>query len=90
MRFAFLLKEQQDNGLDEAVQVSHAARARIFPTVSRADAFARHGSLHRRGQAPMAIVIFFGLFTSTLLNMIVVPSAYYRFARRIRAVADKT
>ena len=27
----------------------------------------------------MAIVIFFGLFTSTLLNMIVVPSAYYRF-----------
>jgi hypothetical protein len=26
-------------------------------------------------QAPMAIVIFFGLFTSTLLNMIVVPSA---------------
>ncbi|HWR54003.1 MAG TPA: efflux RND transporter permease subunit [Bryobacteraceae bacterium] len=30
-------------------------------------------------QAPMAIVIFFGLFTSTLLNMIVVPAAYYRF-----------
>jgi Cu/Ag efflux pump CusA len=33
-------------------------------------------------QAPMAIVIFFGLFTSTLLNMVVVPSAYFRFGRR--------
>ena len=30
-------------------------------------------------QAPMAIVIFFGLFTSTLLNMVVVPSVYFRF-----------
>ncbi len=33
-------------------------------------------------QAPMAIVIFFGLLTSTALNMVVVPSAYYRFHRR--------
>jgi Cu/Ag efflux pump CusA len=32
-------------------------------------------------QAPMAIVIFFGLFTSTLLNMIVVPAVYYRFGQ---------
>jgi CzcA family heavy metal efflux pump len=30
-------------------------------------------------QAPMAIVIFFGLLTSTALNMVVVPAAYYRF-----------
>jgi len=30
-------------------------------------------------QAPMAIVILFGLLSSTLLNMIVVPSLYYRF-----------
>jgi len=30
-------------------------------------------------QAPMAIVIFCGLLTSTALNMIVVPAAYYRF-----------
>jgi CzcA family heavy metal efflux pump len=29
-------------------------------------------------QAPMAIVIFFGLITSTALNMFVVPTAYYR------------
>jgi CzcA family heavy metal efflux pump len=30
-------------------------------------------------QAPMAIVILFGLLSSTLLNMIVVPSMYLRF-----------
>jgi len=32
-------------------------------------------------QAPMAIVIFCGLLTSTVLNMVVVPAAYYRFLR---------
>jgi CzcA family heavy metal efflux pump len=32
-------------------------------------------------QAPMAIVIFFGLLTSTALNMVVVPAAYYLFRR---------
>jgi Cu/Ag efflux pump CusA len=33
-------------------------------------------------QAPMAIVILFGLFSSTALNMVVVPSVYARFGRR--------
>jgi hypothetical protein len=33
-------------------------------------------------QAPMAIAIFFGLLTSTALNMMVVPTAYYRFGAR--------
>jgi multidrug efflux pump subunit AcrB len=32
-------------------------------------------------QAPMAIVIFFGLLSSTALNMVVVPTAYYCFGR---------
>jgi len=32
-------------------------------------------------QAPMAIVIFCGLLTSTALNMVVVPAAYYRFLK---------
>jgi Cu/Ag efflux pump CusA len=39
-------------------------------------------------QAPMAMVILFGLISSTALNMFVVPSLYLRFgsiARRIRA-----
>jgi CzcA family heavy metal efflux pump len=33
-------------------------------------------------QAPMAMVILFGLFSSTALNMIVVPVLYDRFGRR--------
>jgi len=33
-------------------------------------------------QAPMAIVILFGLLTSTTLNMLVVPAIYYRFGAR--------
>ncbi len=32
-------------------------------------------------QAPMAIVILFGLLTSTALNMIVVPALYLRFGQ---------
>src|SRR5438046_4613122 len=32
-------------------------------------------------QAPMAIVIFCGLLTSTALNMVVVPAVYYRVRR---------
>ncbi len=38
-------------------------------------------------QAPMAMVILFGLATSTALNMVVVPSFYYWFERR-KAAAD--
>jgi Cu/Ag efflux pump CusA len=33
-------------------------------------------------QAPMAIVILFGLFTSTALNMVVVPAVYYAAMRQ--------
>ena len=41
-------------------------------------------------QAPMAMVIMFGLATSTALNMIVVPVVYARFGRRAvaRSVAE--
>ena len=33
-------------------------------------------------QAPMALVILFGLFTSTALNMVVVPAVYFAVGRR--------
>jgi multidrug efflux pump subunit AcrB len=36
---------------------------------------------------PMAVVIFGGLVTSTLLNLFVVPSLYLRFAKSRRAVS---
>jgi Cu/Ag efflux pump CusA len=38
-------------------------------------------------QAPMAMVIMFGLLSSTALNMIVVPILYERFGRPTAAVA---
>ncbi|MEM7235899.1 MAG: efflux RND transporter permease subunit, partial [Planctomycetota bacterium] len=34
-------------------------------------------------QAPMAVVILFGLLSSTLLNLIVVPTLYQRFGRAV-------
>ena len=37
-------------------------------------------------QAPMASVIIFGLITSTALNMLVVPAAYYALHARREAV----
>jgi len=33
-------------------------------------------------QAPMAIVILFGLLSSTALNMVVVPSVYFHFGQK--------
>jgi multidrug efflux pump subunit AcrB len=35
-------------------------------------------------QAPMATVILFGLLSSTLLNMFIVPSLYLRFGAVVR------
>ena len=39
-------------------------------------------------QSPMAIVILGGLFTSTVLNMIVVPSLFYKFGGTKIAVKE--
>jgi len=41
-------------------------------------------------QAPMAMVIMFGLVSSTALNMIVVPILYERFGRRRSRVASES
>lgn len=41
-------------------------------------------------QAPMAMVILFGLASSTALNMIVVPILYERFGRRVAAESPVT
>ena len=40
-------------------------------------------------QAPMAMVIMFGLASSTALNMIVVPIVYARFGRPAPAVTGR-
>jgi Cu/Ag efflux pump CusA len=41
-------------------------------------------------QAPMAMVIMFGLLSSTALNMVVVPLLYDRFGRPAEARATVT
>ena len=89
-----LVEEEGVTNLREAVMLGASERlAPIFMTamatglalVPIALGLGKPGS---EIQAPMAIVIFFGLFTSTLLNMIVVPSAYYRFGRATHSTAD--
>ena len=40
-------------------------------------------------QAPMAIVIFCGLLTSTALNMVVVPAAYYHFSKQREVIGER-
>jgi len=40
-------------------------------------------------QAPMAVVILFGLLSSTALNMIVVPALYLRFGSAARALREQ-
>jgi Cu/Ag efflux pump CusA len=81
------LQEQGESNLREALM--HGASERLAPILMTALAeglalvpiamgMGKPGS---EIQAPMAIVIFCGLLTSTALNMIVVPAAYYRFHR---------
>ena len=41
-------------------------------------------------EAPMAIVILFGLLSSTFLNMVVVPAVYFRFGRNAKNSASET
>jgi Cu/Ag efflux pump CusA len=41
-------------------------------------------------QTPMAIVILFGLLTSMLLNMVVVPALYLRFGRPVTSIPGDT
>ncbi len=56
----------------------------LVPLVARGD-IAGHEIEH-----PMAVVILGGLFTSTALNLFVVPVLYLRFAKSgLRAPADR-
>ncbi len=50
---------------------------------------ARMGQPGSEIQAPMAIVILFGLLTSTALNMVVVPTVYFRFGAKAEPVAAR-
>jgi len=83
-----LMEEEGVTELREAVE--RGARERLVPILMTAMAaglalipLATGGG--RAGseiQTPMAIVILSGLMTSTLLNMVVVPTMYLRYGRR--------
>jgi len=81
------LREQGESNLRDAVM--HGASERLAPILMTALAASLAlvpialgmGKPGSEIQAPMAIVIFCGLLTSTALNMVVVPAAYYRFCK---------
>lgn len=78
--------EQQGLALRHAIETG--AQERLIPILMTALATAlalvplamAAGEPGSELQAPMAIVILFGLISSTLLNMLVVPAAIYRFS----------
>ncbi len=83
-----LVEEEGMRSLREAVL--RGARERLVPILMTAMASGLAlAPLALRGdhsgaelEAPMAMVILFGLVTATALNMVVVPLAYFRFSRR--------
>ena len=80
--------EQQGLTLRQAIE--QGAQERLIPILMTALATAlaliplamAAGEPGSELQAPMAVVILFGLISSTLLNMIVVPAALYRLSRK--------
>jgi Cu/Ag efflux pump CusA len=74
--------EEHEGVTDFREAVFRGAMERLAPILMTA--LARGG--HKPGseiQTPMAIVILFGLLSSMLLNMIVVPTLYLRFGRPV-------
>ena len=87
-----LIDEEGITDLREAVE--RGARERVVPILMTAMAAGLAliplalggGKSGSEIQTPMAIVILFGLMTSTLLNMVVVPTMYLRYGRERRRV----
>jgi Cu/Ag efflux pump CusA len=82
-----LMEEEGVSDLKEAVIRGASERlAAIFMTalgtaLALVPIAMRMGEAGNEIQAPMAIVILFGLLSSTALNMVVVPSLYARFGK---------
>jgi Cu/Ag efflux pump CusA len=91
-----LMEEEGVADLREAVE--RGARERLIPILMTAMAAGLAliplalggGKAGSEIQTPMAIVILCGLMTSTLLNMIVVPTLYLRYARPLTAVRHES
>jgi CzcA family heavy metal efflux pump len=88
---------EQEGVPDPRLSVLRGARERVVPILMTALAAGlavvplalSAGQPGSEIQAPMAMVILFGLASSTVLNMIVVPSLYYRFGTRERTRAPR-
>jgi CzcA family heavy metal efflux pump len=88
---------QSDEGVtDFRTAVVHGATERVVPILMTALAAGlalvpialSSGQPGSEIQAPMAMVIMCGLFSSTALNMIVVPVLYERFGRPVPEISD--
>jgi Cu/Ag efflux pump CusA len=90
--------QEQEGVTDLSTAVTRGATERLIPILMTALAAGlalvpialSAGEPGSEIQVPMAMVIMFGLATSTALNMIVVPVVYARFGRRAvaRSVAE--
>ena len=89
MMISHIRHHQAQGEMDHRVAVMRAAAERLAPILMTALAAGLAlvpialgmGKPGSEIQAPMAIVIFFGLLSSTALNMVVVPTAYYCFGK---------
>ncbi len=74
----YALREAIEKGAEERlVPILMTALATALALIPLALSAGEPGS---EIQAPMAVVILWGLLSSTLLNMLVVPAVYYRFS----------
>jgi CzcA family heavy metal efflux pump len=99
MLIAHIRQLREHEGVVDAREaVIRAARERLVPILMTALAAGlavvplalSAGQPGSEIQAPMAIVILFGLVSSTALNMIVVPSLYFRFGALARTATRST
>ncbi|MDO3385312.1 efflux RND transporter permease subunit [Gilvimarinus sp. SDUM040013] len=84
------IRQLSNSGLDFRQAIVTGAEERLIPILMTALATAlaliplamAAGEPGSEIQAPMAIVILWGLLSSTVLNMLVVPAVYLRFANK--------
>lgn len=94
MRDAHLMLEEGVSDIDEAVR--RGAEERVVPITMTPLAAGlglvplalSAGEPGSEIQAPMAVVILFGLLSSTALNMFVVPALYRRYGALARSSTD--
>lgn len=83
----------QEEGLTARAAVVQGAEERLIPILMTALATAlalvplalAAGEPGSEIQAPMAVVILWGLLSSTVLNMLVVPAVFLRYGQRVSA-----